>query len=107
MFSLAGIPPLAGFIGKLLIFVAAFKAELYGLLAVGIVGVVVSIYYYFGVIKSAFFEAWSFDEDEEGEKAAPGESLQFLGRVTILIAVAGTILLGFYQSPLGDWLAGK
>lgn len=105
--SLAGIPPLAGFIGKLLIFVAAFKAELYGLLAVGIIGVVASIYYYFGVIKSAFFEAWSFSDEEEEAPAAPGETLQLLGRLTILIAVAGTIVLGFCQSPLGDWLAGN
>ena len=52
--SLAGIPPLAGFIGKLLIFVAAFQAEQYGLLGVAVVGVVFSIYYYFGIIKAAF-----------------------------------------------------
>ncbi len=105
--SLAGIPPLAGFIGKLLIFVAAFKAELFGLLTVGIIGVVVSIYYYFGVIKSAFFDAWSFDDEEDKELAVPGETLQLLGRLTILVAVVGTIVLGFYQSPLGDWLAGQ
>ncbi len=43
--SLAGIPPLAGFLGKFLIFVAAFQAHLYGLLAVAAGGVVVSIYY--------------------------------------------------------------
>src|SRR5206468_10804980 len=49
--SLAGIPPLAGFMGKLLLFVAAFQAHLYGLLAVAIGGVVLSIYYYFGWIK--------------------------------------------------------
>jgi len=54
--SLAGIPPLAGFMGKLFIFIAAFKASLYGLLAIAIIGVVISIYYYFGWIKAAFFE---------------------------------------------------
>ncbi|RME68694.1 MAG: NADH-quinone oxidoreductase subunit N, partial [Verrucomicrobia bacterium] len=53
--SLAGIPPLAGFIGKVLIFVAAFKAGLYGLLGVAIVGVILSIYYYFGWMKLAMF----------------------------------------------------
>ena len=47
--SLAGIPPLAGFIGKLLIFVAGFQAEHYGLLGVAVVGVVISIYYYFAI----------------------------------------------------------
>jgi NADH-quinone oxidoreductase subunit N len=53
--SLAGIPPLAGFIGKLLLFYAAFQAHLYGLLAVSIVGVVTSIYYYFGWMREALF----------------------------------------------------
>lgn len=106
--SLAGIPPLAGFIGKLLIFVAAFQAELYGLLAVAVIGVVVSIYYYFGIIKAAFFEVFRFqDEDEETpEEIVPGASLHFLGKLAILVAVVGTIVLGFYQSPLGSWLAG-
>ena len=109
--SLAGIPPLAGFIGKFLIFVAAFKAGLYVLLGVCIVGVVVSIYYYFGVIKNAFFDAWRFtDDEEEAAKtpaAQPGELLTLLGRVAILVAVGGSIVLGFYQGALGSWLTGQ
>ncbi len=106
--SLAGIPPLAGFIGKLLIFVAAFQAELYLLLAVAVIGVVVSIYYYFGVLKSAFFETWQFkdDDEDEVEEPIPGASLRLLGKLTILVAVIGTVVLGFYQVPLGSWLSG-
>src|SRR5690606_17927315 len=53
--SLSRIRPFAGFIGKLLLFIAAFKAGLYGLLAVSIIGVVMSIYYYFGWILKASF----------------------------------------------------
>jgi NADH-quinone oxidoreductase subunit N len=105
--SLAGIPPLAGFIGKLLIFIAAFKAELYGLLGVAIFGVVVSIYYYFGILKSAFFDVWQFQTDEEeAPTVVPGSALGFLGKVAIVIAIAGTLLLGFYQSPFSSWLVG-
>ncbi|MDQ8202655.1 NADH-quinone oxidoreductase subunit N [Pelagicoccus sp. SDUM812003] len=107
--SLAGIPPLAGFIGKFLIFVAAFKAELYTLLAVGIIGVVISIYYYFGVIKAAFFDVWNFaDEEEEKEpQAQPGDFLTTLGKLAIGLALLGSVVLGFFQGPLGAWLSGQ
>ena len=105
--SLAGIPPLAGFIGKLLIFVAAFQAEQYGLLGVAVVGVVISIYYYFGIIKAAFFEAWRFSEDEEKTaEHVPGSRLGFFGKLAIVMVVAGTIVIGFYQAPLSSMLAG-
>ena len=105
--SLAGIPPLAGFIGKLLIFVAAFQAEQYGLLGVAVVGVVISIYYYFGIIKAAFFEAWRFSEDEEETaEHLPGSRLGFFGKLAIVVMVAGTIVIGFYQAPLSSMLAG-
>jgi NADH-quinone oxidoreductase subunit N len=55
--SLAGIPPMGGFIGKLFLFVAAFQAGLYGLLGISILGVVISIYYYFGWTREAYFSA--------------------------------------------------
>lgn len=106
--SLAGIPPLAGFIGKFLIFVAAVQAELYTLLLVGIIGVVVSIYYYFGVLKNAFFDMWRFEDEEEKAaiKAKPGDLLTFLGKTAIVVAVIGTIVLGFYQGTFGSWIGG-
>lgn len=60
--SLAGIPPLVGFVGKLLLFIAAIQAELYTLVGVAILGVVISIYYYFGWLREAFFRSWTLDE---------------------------------------------
>lgn len=103
--SLAGIPPLAGFMGKLFVFIAAFKAGLYPLLALAIVGVVVSIYYYFGWIRAAFFETWT-------APAQPGEPARRPDRtpvawpagLTLGLLAALTVLLGFYQGGLGDWL---
>jgi len=103
--SLAGIPPLAGFMGKLLVFIAAFKAGLYPLLAVAVCGVAVSIYYYFGWIKAAFFPTWNVSESAEAPaKRSP------IARVTpgtgaaLIVLAIGSVLLGFYQGALGQWI---
>lgn len=99
--SLAGIPPLAGFMGKLLIFVAAFQAHLHTLLAVAIVGVVISIYYYFGWIRAAFFE--SPVTDPGAGRPAFGTPA-WLGIATLALLGIATVVLGFYQQPLTSWL---
>ncbi len=101
--SLAGIPPLAGFIGKLLLFVAAFQAGLYGLLACAIVGVVLSIWYYFGWLKEAVFRIW-LSPDEAG--STPDAEVIEVPRVHLwaLGLLAGlTLLLGLYHG-LAGWL---
>ena len=101
--SLAGIPPLAGFMGKLLLFIAAFQAHLYGLLAVAIIGVVLSIFYYFGWIKAAYFETPS--NVDAGQSAGPvAASVSWLGAATLAVLALATVLLGFYQQPLTSWL---
>lgn len=100
--SLAGIPPLAGFMGKLLIFVAAFQAHLYWLLGVAIVGVVMSIYYYFGWIKAAFFEVWT--PNPEAAPARPVVAVTWVGSAVLTALALATVLLGFYQEPLTRWL---
>jgi len=103
--SLAGIPPLAGFIGKLFIFIPAYKAGLYWLLAVAIVGVVLSIYYYFGWIKAAYFT--SRTTKLEVEAAIPPmhhEINPAFGSVLVVLALF-SVLLGVYQAPLMAWIA--
>lgn len=99
--SLAGIPPLAGFMGKLLIFVAAFKAHLYTLLAVAIIGVVISIYYYFGWIRAAFFESPETDLPPARQALV---TPSWLGIATLALLGIATVVLGFYQQPLTSWL---
>jgi NADH-quinone oxidoreductase subunit N len=59
--SLAGIPPLGGFIAKLFLFIAAYQADLYLLLLVSIIGVVISIYYYFSWIRVCLFSEYASD----------------------------------------------
>ncbi len=102
--SLAGIPPLAGFMGKLLLFVAAFQAGLYWLLAVAIGGVVLSIYYYFGWIKAAWFETWSPSPATAQAPARSVAATTFVGRAVLTALALATVLLGFYQEPLTSWL---
>ena len=57
MVSLAGVPPLAGFFGKFLLLKAAVQAgpAYYWLVAVAIAGIVISIWYYFGVIRAIYW----------------------------------------------------
>lgn len=56
MFSMAGIPPLAGFFAKFYVFMAAVNAELYTLAILGILSSVVAAFYYLRIIKVMYFE---------------------------------------------------
>ncbi len=56
MFSLAGIPPLAGFFGKYFVFLAAIEAELYTLAVVGLLTSVVGAFYYLRIVKLMYFD---------------------------------------------------
>ena len=57
MFSMAGIPPLAGFFGKYFIFKAAIEANLYTLTVLGLLASVVSAYYYLRIVKLMYFDS--------------------------------------------------
>jgi NADH-quinone oxidoreductase subunit N len=56
LFSLAGIPPLAGFFGKLYVFLAAIEAQLYALAVIGVLTSVVGAYYYVRLVKIMYFD---------------------------------------------------
>ncbi len=93
MFSMAGIPPLAGFFGKLYIFLPAIEAGLYGLAVIGVLASVIGGFYYIRIIKVVYFDA-------------PGESLDKpIGRdiAAILIGTSLFVLLFFvFPGPLLD-----
>ena len=91
--------------GKLFIFIAAFQAGLYGLLAIAVIGVVVSIYYYFGWIKAAFFETWGKSADAPAHpERTPVDFVTGFALSALALAV---VVLGFYQGPLGAWLSAR
>ena len=56
MFSLAGIPPLAGFFGKWFVFIAAVQADLWVLAVIGVLASVVSAFYYLRIVKLMWFD---------------------------------------------------
>ena len=103
--SLAGIPPFAGFMAKLFVFVAAFKARHFGLLAVAVAGVVISIYYYFGWIRSAYFSDEGPVLPKTAARARDGAGLA-LG-IALAALTAASVVLGFYQGPLWNWVSGR
>jgi len=105
--SLAGIPPFAGFMGKLFIFIAAFKAGLYWLLAIAIGGVVMSIYYYFGWIKAAFFTRSSGPQPERQTASATLTPVGLAAGAALLLLVIGSVVLGFYPGALGAWILAR
>jgi NADH-quinone oxidoreductase subunit N len=74
MFSLAGIPPLAGFFAKWYVFMAAINAELYALAIIGVLASVVGAYYYLRIIKIMWF-----DESVGGFQPMAGELRLVLG----------------------------
>jgi len=100
MLSLAGIPPLAGFFGKFYLFSAALHAgpnhALLWLVALGLVGSFVSLYYYLLVLKAIFVDARSL------VAAPPGDHIpsDFLQRATVAVLAAAVLFLGVLPNVL-------
>jgi NADH-quinone oxidoreductase subunit N len=94
MFSLAGVPPLAGFFGKYLIFIAVVKAGMVPLAVVGVLSSVVSAFYYLRVIKIMYF-----DENTDALDVPSIDNLAMTGLVAIVVLVVG---FTFWPSPIID-----
>ena len=92
MFSLAGIPPLAGFWAKWYVFLAAINAKLYVLAVVGVLTSVVGAYYYLRLVKVMYFD----DPKPAFEEADLGV------RTVLLISALFVLVLSFVPAPLFD-----
>lgn len=95
LFSLTGLPPLAGFIGKFYLFAAVVKQELYYLAFVGILNSVVSLYYYARIVKTMFLDDPLGTEGEVMLDVHNGSLLAVLSVVTVI--------LGVYWAPIFDF----
>ncbi len=93
MLSLGGIPPTAGFMGKLWIFAAAIDAGYIGLAVIGVLNSALSLYYYVRIV------VFMWIREAEGAPALP---LTPTLAAALVVSVAGTVLLGLYPGPLFD-----
>jgi NADH-quinone oxidoreductase subunit N len=97
LFSLIGLPPFAGFVGKVYLFAAVISKKIYWLAVVAALNTVISLYYYLRVVKAMFLEK-------------PTETVQIqvsLGSQVLLSAlVVPTLGLGIYWQPLARIVSG-
>jgi NADH-quinone oxidoreductase subunit N len=94
MFSLAGIPPLAGFFAKLYVFSGAVEAGLTWLAVIGVINSAIGAYYYLRVTVSMFMV-------DPAAEAVHAPKPRWPVMATVVIAALGTVVLGLWQWP---WL---
>jgi len=89
LFSLAGIPPTAGFFGKFFLLMAGAGKGNYLLITIAALNMIISLYYYLRVVKAMFME----------ENEMPIEKLQvnMLPKISLLMCMAGIVLIGFWS----------
>lgn len=102
LLSLGGIPPLAGFFGKIYLFWAGWQAGLYGLVLLGLITSVISIYYYIRVVKMMVVK--EPQEMSDSVKNYPQIRWNLPGmrplQVSIILTLIATSLAGILSNPL-------
>jgi NADH-quinone oxidoreductase subunit N len=94
LLSLVGIPPLAGFVGKVYLFGAAVRGGYIWLAVIGVLNSAVAAYYYLRVIVYMYMR----EPDENGASWAPS----FAGGLALAIALVAIVLLGVMPAPFAD-----
>jgi NADH-quinone oxidoreductase subunit N len=90
LFSLAGIPPTAGFFGKFFLIMAGAGKGNYTLIIIAALNMIISLYYYLKVVKAMFMDS--------NEQPIEKLSISTLPKVAMLICVAGVVVVGFIPS---------
>jgi NADH-quinone oxidoreductase subunit N len=96
MFSLAGIPPFAGFFGKYYVFIAAIKAHLTWLAIIGVISSAISVYFYLRIVVLMYFK--------EPEVDVKVEESNF-GLLAVMISVLLVIVIGIAPGSLIDLIS--
>jgi len=87
MFSLAGIPPVAGFFGKFFLFIAAAEKGFYVLVTIAVLNTIIALYYYLLVVKAMFIN--------KNESPVPAFKSDFMEKLGLAICIAGIVVTGF------------
>lgn len=95
LLSVAGFPPLGGFIAKFYIFAAAVKEGLWALAVIGVIMAIVSMYYFLLVVKSMYLRAPKNTDPIKVDCVSTG---------VLYLANIATLALGIYPGPVTDWV---
>jgi len=94
LLSLAGVPPLAGFIGKIYVFAAAMREGLVALVIIGLINIVISMYYYLVIVKKIYIS------EPTDRRPIPVSGPM---KAVVFATVAGTVVIGVYPKPFIEW----
>ena len=95
MFSLAGIPPVAGFFGKFFLFMAVAEQGYYWLLTIAVLNTIISLYYYLLIVKAMFLT--------KSDDAIGYFKSDIYTRIGLTVCIAGMVVVGF-ASPIFDYI---
>ncbi|MCY3992455.1 MAG: NADH-quinone oxidoreductase subunit N [Caldilineaceae bacterium] len=103
MLSLSGIPPLAGFFGKFLVFKAAVEAGWAWLVVIGVLNSAISAYYYLRIVVTMYFQQPEEIEDEKGPLLVPASRSSVF---VVAVSVLAVVVIGLQPGLWADLLRG-